>query len=278
VKVLKEIDKSNSIEVEARKIARQKAQLKIISLVSVVFVILLWECAVRFSWVNPKYVASPFQVISQFFTKLTNKNPDGATLPVHFLTSIKLVLIGFISAVLIGVPLGLFMGYYSYFFKFINPVFNILRPIPPIAWIPIAIVWFGLGTESKCFIIFLAAYIPCVINSYTGVRLTNPVLRNVSKTFGASRFKIFTTVCIPAAMPMTFTGIKIALSNAWTTLVAAELLAAQAGLGYMIQQGRTIGRSDIIIVGMLTIGIVGILLSKSLELLESKIIRWRKRS
>ena len=115
-----------------------------------------------------------------------------------------------------------------------------------------------------------------MINSYTGVRLTNPVRINVAKTFGASKWEIFRTVCVPSALPMVFAGVKIAIGNAWTTVVAAELLASAAGLGYMIQQGRTYSRSDVIIVGMFAIGITGSIFSWAVGKLESKLVPWRK--
>lgn len=210
-----------------------------------------------------------------FVDKLTQPNPDGAVLGVHIWESLKLALIGYVAAAVIGVPLGLLLGYYHTFDKLVNPIFEIIRPIPPIAWIPLSVIWLGIGTTAKCFIIFLAAFVPCVINSYTGVKLTNSVLIDVAKTCGANRWKIFITVCTPSAMPLAFTGIRVALGNAWSTLVAAEMLSATAGLGYMIQQGRALGRSDIIIVGMLTIGVIGAVLTAVLNKLENRVIRWR---
>lgn len=265
----------SSIKVESKARAREKRRLLFISILSILCFLALWEAAVRFEWLNPKYVASPIQVVQAFIIKLSDPNPDGAVIGIHFITSIKLVFFGFALAVVVGVPLGLFMGYYKVIDKLVNPIFEIIRPIPPLAWIPITIVWMGIGTEAKSFIICLAAFVPCVINSHTGIRLTSPVLINVSKTFGASKWTIFRTVSIPSALPMVFAGIKIALGNAWTTLVAAELLAANAGLGYMIQQGRTLVRPDIIIVGMLTIGITGGVLSWLLNIAENRIVRGR---
>lgn len=130
---------------------------------------------------------------------------------------------------------------------------------------------------AKMFIIFVAAFVPCVINSYLGIRLTDPVRINVAKTFGASEWEIFTTVCIPSSMNMVFTGIRLSLNNSWTTLVAAEMLASTRGLGYMIQLGRTLIRPDIIIVGMFTIGITGALLNNILAMFEKKVAPWRYR-
>lgn len=264
-----------SIIRETKNRAKHKRMMLLLSVASVAIFLALWQLAVTFQWVNPKYVASPLQVVATFGQKLTDAKPDGATLGVHIYTSLYLVLVGYLSALIVGIPLGLVTGYYRVANKLISPIFEIVRPIPPIAWIPLSVVWLGIGTTAKAFIIFLAAFVPCVINSYTGIKLTNPVLINVAKTCGASRWKVFTTVCIPAAMPMVFTGIRVAIGNAWSTLVAAELLAATAGLGYMIQQGRSLIRSDIIIVGMLTIGVIGAVLLWLLGMLEDRVIKWR---
>lgn len=266
---------TSSIQIEEKKRAKEKRQLFLISSVSVIVFLGIWEIAVRLAWVDPQFVCSPSEAFMEFINKLTEPNPDGAVLGVHILESLKLALIGYITAAIIGVPLGLLLGYYHTFDKLVNPIFEIIRPIPPIAWIPLSVIWLGIGTTAKGFIIFLAAFVPCVINSYTGVKLTNPVLIDVAKTCGASRWKIFITVCTPSAMPLAFTGIRVALGNAWSTLVAAEMLSATAGLGYMIQQGRALGRSDIIIVGMLTIGVIGAILTAILNSMEDKVIRWR---
>ena len=237
----------------------------------------IWELSVRLGWVSDRTLSAPSAVIETLIRKLTDAKPDGSTLPQHFWQSLKLALSSFLVAVVVGVPLGWVMGYYKVADRLLTPLFEILRPIPPIAWIPIVILTMGIGMRAKIFIIFVAAFVPCVINSYLGIRLTDPVKINVAKTFGASPFKIFTTVCIPSSLNMVFTGVRLSLNSSWTTLVAAEMLASSRGLGYMIQLGRTLIRPDIIIVGMITIGITGALLNKLLALLEKKIAPWRYR-
>lgn len=258
---------------------KKKNRIKYLSmsLVGLVAFFGLWELSVRLGWVSNRTLSPPSVVIQTFIFKLTNVNPDGSTLPQHFLQSLKLALSSFVVAVIIGVPLGWIMGYYKVASFLLNPIFEIIRPIPPIAWIPIIILTMGIGMPAKMFIIFVAAFVPCVINSYLGIRLTDPVRINVAKTFGASEWEIFTTVCIPSSMNMVFTGIRLSLNNSWTTLVAAEMLAATRGLGYMIQLGRTLIRPDIIIVGMFTIGITGALLNNILALFEKKVAPWRYR-
>ncbi len=279
-KINKQLQESNgavskSIQIENQNRVREKRQLILISVTSVLVFLIVWEALVRAGVINPKYLVAPTQVVQSFIVKLYDPNPDGAVLGVHFISSLYLALVGYVAAVVVGIPLGLAMGFSPLFYRLVNPIFEIIRPIPPIAWIPLSVIWLGIGTPAKAFIIFLAAFVPCVINSYTGVHQTNPVLINVAKTCGASRWQIFRTVCLPSALPLAFTGLKVALGNSWSTLVAAELLSATAGLGYMIQQGRSLVRPDIIIVGMLSIGITGALLSSGLNLLEKKFIRGR---
>lgn len=266
-----------SVIIETKARARERRIQLCISVAAVCVFLLIWYLAVQLGWANPKYVASPWEVMQTFIRKFYQITPDGGTLPLHFWASLKVVLVGFVLAVIVGVPLGLLSGYYRVADDLISPVFEIIRPIPPLAWTPLAIIWIGLGPAAKSFLIFLATFVPCVINSYTGVRLTNPVRINVAKTFGASQWKIFSTVCVPSAFPMVFAGIKIAIGNAWTTVVAAELLASASGLGYMIQQGRTYSRSDVIIVGMFAIGITGSIFTWAIGKLESKIVPWRKK-
>ena len=265
-----------SVKIETKARIREKKIRICISVFCVAAFLLLWHLAVTFSWINPKYVASPWEVVQTFVRKFYDVVPDGGMLPLHFWTSLKVVLVGFVLAVVVGVPLGVLSGYYRIADDLVTPIFEVIRPIPPLAWTPLAIIWMGLGSTAKSFLIFLAAFVPCVINSYTGIRLTNQVRINVAKTFGASNWEIFRTVCVPSALPMVFAGIKIAIGNAWTTVVAAELLASSAGLGYMIQQGRTYSRSDIIIVGMFAIGITGSIFSWIVGKMEKRFVPWRK--
>jgi NitT/TauT family transport system permease protein len=241
-----------------------------ISLISFIAFLVAWELICRLGIIGPYQLVPPSQLVSTFVMKLSQANPDGGTLFEHVETSLLLALTGFGAAVIIGVPLGLLMGWYKPLDLMVTPVFDAIRPIPPIAWIPLAIIWLGIGLPAKAFIIWLAAFVPCVINSYTGIKLTNPVLTRVAEIYGASRWETFLKIGAPSAIPMVFTGLKLSLNASWTTLVAAELLAASQGLGYMIQMGRRLSRPDIIIVGMLTIGLTGALMSWGLNRIEAR--------
>lgn len=271
------LDTISSIELENMRQQKEKIRLLMLSASGVFIFLLLWQLSISLGWIPEKYLAPPTVVLRTFITKFYEARPDGSTLPVHFMSSLYIAFVGFVSAVVIGVPLGLLMGYYKDLDLLVRPIFEFIRPIPPLAWIPLSILWLGIGTTAKSYIIFLAAFVPCVINAYTGVKLTNPVLINVAKTCGASKWTIFVKVCIPSALPLVFTGMRIALGNAWSTLVAAELLASVSGLGYMIQQGRSLVRPDIIIVGMLTIGLTGALMAFVVARFENMAIPWRTR-
>ena len=265
----------SSIEVETRNKKIERRKLILISIIGLICFFGIWELVVRVGLIEMRYLNPPSMVIETFFRKLVDPTPEGATIPQHFWASFRLALCGFVIAVLVGIPLGWIMGYYKIANRLIKPLFEIMRPIPPIAWIPISILWLGIGYKAKAFIIFVSAFVPCVINAHAGVTMTNQTLIDVSKTCGASKWQIFKTVCIPSSLPMVFTSLKISLGNAWSALVAAEMLAATKGLGYMIQQGRNFVRSDIIICGMLVIGISGALMSAGLSFIEKKATPWR---
>ena len=266
-------ERIKKVQEDARK---SKYQLTVLSIIGVLAFLLIWQFAVMGGLLPNRYVPMPSEVVKLFFVKWVDPNPDGAVLGVHILASLQVALTGFFLAIIIGVPLGLFMGWFRGFESFMRPIFEILRPIPPVSWIPITIIWLGLGLQAKAFIVFFSAFVPCTINAYTGIRQTSPALINVAKVCGASNFTIFRKIGIPSAMTMTFAGIRVALGNAWATLVAAEMLAANVGLGYMIQQGRSFARPDIIILGIVVIGVLGVIFTWLLGLVEGKVLGWKK--
>ncbi len=256
---------------------RKKQTLKFVLLacIGITTFLVVWQLVVQFKLVNVRNLPSPIKVVETIIFKLTNKNPDGNLLGTNIFASLQVALSGFALALVIGVPLGLFMGWFTPIDKFVRPVFELLRPVPPIAWIPVVVVFVGIDLKAKATIIFLSVFVPCVINSYTGIKLTKRTLINVAKTFGAGNFETFIKVGIPSAMPMVFTGIRTALGGAWSTLVAAEMLAAKAGLGYMLQVGRNVARADIVVAGMVTISVLGALMALALSMIEKKVLKWK---
>lgn len=272
-------DSELKIKLQEWKAKQKHDNLKYMAIgaISLVVFLLFWQIAVKTGLANENTLPAPSAIFETFLTKLVDPDPDGNTLETNIFASLQVSLSGFFSALVIGIPLGLCMGWWKYADRFLRPIFELIRPVPPIAWIPLVVVWMGIGLKAKALIIFFTTFVPCVINSYTGIRLTNQTLINVSKTFGAKNFEIFYKVGIPSAMPMVFAGVRVALGSSWSTLVAAEMLAASAGLGYMIQYGRNVARADIVIVGMLTIGLVGALLAAMLQFVEKRFLKWKTR-
>lgn len=274
----KSADRFEAVRVKERK-RRKKERITraALGVAGIALFLLVWQLIYTLGIIEKNLMVPPFQVVLTIFNKFTDSTPDGAVLLEHIGASLQVALTGFIIANLIGVPLGLLMGWYRLFDRFVRPVFEVIRPIPTIAWIPIVIIFLGIGVEAKALIIFFAAFIPSLINSYTGIRSSSQVLINVAKTCGASNWKTFLRVGVPSSLPMVFAGMRISLGNAWSTLVAAEMLAANKGLGYMIIMGRTYSRIDIIMSGMLVIGIIGILFAGMFDFIEHRVIKWRNR-
>ena len=194
----------------------------------------------------------------------------------HVLHSLKLVAMGFAVAVGIGVPLGLLMGYSRRAEALINPAFLLLRPIPPLAWIPLAIVWLGLDDGSKILVIFVAAFVPSVINSYTGVRNIETPVMEAASMLGIKGWRMVAEVLVPGAMPMIFTGLRLSLQASWTTLVAAELIGALYGLGSILNQAAQDIFPAMILVAMAFVGICGASTTWLLGVLENRAMPWRK--
>lgn len=202
---------------------------------------------------------------------------EDGTLWGHISSSLMRVATGFFIALAMAVPLGLWMGRVNGAYTTLNPVFQILRPISPIAWIPLAILWFGVGNESPIFLIFIASVFPLIVQTAAGVHTIEPRYLNAAENFGVSRFKLFRQVIIPAVLPDLITGMRISLGVAWLVVVAAEMIALRSGLGYLIMDSRNAGnRYDLVIAAMIIIGIIGLLLDGLMRLLEGhKSVRWR---
>lgn len=271
-KIQRDIEKNEKIERD--RIARENRKYFTMSCVSMIIFIAIWELVTDIFRVFPSYsLPSPVQVIQVFVKKLYQTSPDGSVLGVHILASLEVVVSGFLLAALVGIPLGILMAWYKPVDMWVKPVFDFLRPIPPIGWVPIMVIIFGIGIWSKIMVVFISAFIPILLNSYSGIKQTKEVHINVARTFGAKKRVILWKVAIPTSMPMIFTGLKVALGVGWMTLVAAELVAATKGVGYMLQIARTIGRSDIIVMGMFVLAGVGAVLIVILDFCEKLLVR-----
>ena len=195
----------------------------------------------------------------------------------HIGASLFRVGTGFGLAVAIGVPLGLLMGWVGPAHTMLNPVVQILRPISPIAWIPIAILWFGVGDLSPIFLIFLSSLFPMIVHTTAGVHTIERQYLRAAANFGVSRRKLFFQVVIPAVLPQVIVGMRISLGVAWLVVVAAEMIALRSGLGYLIIDSRNAGnRYDLVVAGMAIIGVTGLMLDGTMRRLETlRLVRWR---
>ena len=195
-------------------------------------------------------------------------------LHIHILHSLKLVAMGFLFAIAVGVPLGLLMGWSSRAEALINPIFLLVRPVPPLAWIPLAILWLGLGDSAKVMVIFFAAFVPAVINTYAGVRNIGSPIVEAARMLGTPRTALVLQVLVPAALPSIFTGLRLALQASWTTLVAAELVGAIAGLGRILNVAQQDLYPGMILVAMIWVAILGWSTTRLLAAIEERALPW----
>jgi len=192
------------------------------------------------------------------------------------LASLKRVAVALGLAVAIGGALGLALGGSRKFAWSVEPVVNFLRPIPPLAWIPFSILWFGIGDTQNVFIIFLGAVFPIMLNTMEGVRGVDRQLIRAARTLGASRHMILRSVILPASLPQIFVGLRVGTGIAWMALVAGELVAATSGLGYLIMQGRVLFRAEYIVIGMVLIGVIGLILDLIIQAIQSYMMPWTR--
>jgi NitT/TauT family transport system permease protein len=242
----------------------------LLSTLVIAAVIAVWWAAVVIT--ESAIFPTPWQVI----TGTLELAQDG-TLWEHIGASLMRVGAGFGLAVLLAIPLGLWMGWVRGAYLTLNPIFQILRPISPIAWIPIAILWFGVGNASPIYLIFIASVFPMIVQTTEGVHTIEKRYLRAAENFAVTRQKLFLRVVFPATLPAIIVGMRIGLGVAWLVVVAAEMIALRSGLGYMIIDSRNAGnRYDLVIAGMIIIGLIGLMLDGVMRLLEGmKVVRWR---
>jgi NitT/TauT family transport system permease protein len=232
-------------------------------------IVLAWDLGVRLS--GSDLFPGPLQVLAGI-AELARKG----VLLKYVVASLFRVTMGFGAAVVVGVPLGLLMGWFQPLHLALNPVIQVLRPISPIAWIPVAILWFGVDDRSPIFLIFLASVFPITVSAAAAVQGIQPNYIRAARNFGVGRWELFRRVIFPATLPQVITGLRIALGVAWLVVVAAEMIAVNSGLGFLIIDARNAGkRYDLVVAGMLLIGLIGLLLDQLVRRLEtSDEVRW----
>ena len=219
---------------------------------------------------HPALLPSPVSVMRMFWRLLWN-----GELFSHITASLLRIFYANLGALMLGVPLGLAMGLYRPVERVLDGLVSVFRPIPPLAWVPLSILWLGIGTLSVVFITFLAAFFAILINTIAGARTVDRLHMRAALSLGASPRRIMTHVVVPTVVPHVFTGLRIAIGVSWMSIVAAELIAASSGLGYMISFYREVLRTDAIIVGMLTIGFIGLAMDMATRRIEKFLMPWR---
>jgi NitT/TauT family transport system permease protein/taurine transport system permease protein len=238
-------------------------------------VLALWHLLTAVTGIiSPARFATPAEVGSAL-QQIAIEGYSNGRLHEHVLRSVLLVTMGFTVAASIGVALGLAMGASRVVEAFVNPIFLVLRPIPPLAWIPLAIVWLGLGDAAKMMVIFVSAFVPSVINSYTGVRQIDRPIFEAAAMLDITGARYWREVLIPGALPSIFTGLRLSLQASWTTLVAAELVGAITGLGQIINQAAQDIYPAMILVGMISVALCGWLMTMGLGWIEKRVMPWK---
>ena len=238
-------------------------------LAAVALLLAVWYYAVL--WTGTKVFPSPMSV-EKGFAELLHKHLLWADIE----DSLRRVAIGYAAAALIGIPLGLCLGWFPSANQVVNPLLQLLRPISPIAWIPIAIIFFGIGDKPAIFLVFLGALFPIVVACAGGVSNVPHIYRRAAHNFGLSNLQLLCKVVFPAALPQILVGLRIALGIAWLVVVAGEMIAVDSGLGYLVIDSRNSGkRYDLVVAAMLMIGTIGLILDLAFRRLETiKSVRW----
>jgi len=241
--------------------------------VSIAGLLIIWHYF-AVSSKDSKYMPTPFMVLNELW-RIAHENLAGKDLWGHLWSSLHRVLIGFAIGSIVGVPLGLFMALNRYVNALVKPVFDLIKPMPPISWISLAILWFGIGEESKVFIIAIGALVPALINSYNGIRLVDPALYDAIRMLGANRWQTLVEVTFPAGFPALFAGLQISLSVAWSCVLAAELVSARSGMGFLIILGMTMSKPAMILSGMVVIAVTAYLITAVLSKVEKWVCPWK---
>lgn len=246
----------------------------IVSVISIFVVLSVWTLLSGLHVYSALFLPSPLDVAGQFY-QLTKGLYGGRDLIQQAIVSLVRVLLGFLVAVATGVPLGIWMGRSKVVEAAVNPFIQLYRPVPPLAFIPLLIVWFGIGEAPKIILIFMGTIPIIVLNTMSGVKSVQDLPIRVAISLGASKWQIMRYVLLPFSLPSIFTGMRLGIGIAWTCLVAAEMIAATSGLGWMILNASRYLSTDVIFVGILTIGFIGLIIDMILRGIERWIVPWQ---
>lgn len=279
--------KTAATEVRTRKTGRSArpgktgpltgTQASLISSATVVFVLVVWAIVTHLGLVKPLFLPKLVTVWQAFLDAIEGKI-DGAPLTDHVAMSLFRVISAFLLAALIGIPVGLAMGLSSAIRAMLDPFIEFYRPLPPLAYLPLVIIWFGIGETSKILLIFLACFAPVALAARAGVLSASSDQINAARALGASHLQLLRFVVFPAALPDILVGLRIGMGVGWTTLVAAEMVAASTGVGQMVLNASNFLRTDIVMMGIFVVGVFAITFEFAMRWLEKKLVPWRGRT
>ncbi|MFO1219525.1 MAG: ABC transporter permease subunit [Burkholderiaceae bacterium] len=245
-----------------------------ISVVTVTVLIALWAAATNLGWIKPLFLPTPQAVFEQFYAYLTGAAND-KPLWQHFVASMGRVFAAFVLAVLTAVPVGIAMGMSRVARGIFDPPLEFYRPLPPLSYLPLIIIWFGIDELPKVLLIYLSCFAPLALAARSGMKSASQEQINAAYSMGASYGQVIRHVVLPSALPEILVGMRIAIGFGWTTLVAAEMVAANVGLGQMVLNASNFLRTDIVIMGIIVIGIVAYLFDLLMRWVERRLVPWK---
>jgi ABC-type nitrate/sulfonate/bicarbonate transport system permease component len=261
-----------------RRVADRAKQIPdvVFSVGAIAVLLLGWYLGSQWNLINPSYFPTP-ATLSGAFLDILKEGYQGHPLSEHIGISLFRTLVGFAIGVIIGVPLGLLTGYSKRVGAMISPIMAFIRPIPPIAFIPMAVLYFGLGELGKIVLIVFVSFNYVQANAQAGAANFPIAYRRAAQSLGLTKAQTFYRIVLPGALPQIFTGLKVALALSWAVVVAAELVGAQTGLGFMISDAALLFRIPVVFIGVALIGVIGLLMNLTLNFIEAKVVHWRGR-
>ena len=234
----------------------------------------IWWAVAAQQWVSPLFLPGPGLVLAKFITIAGPQGFMDATLWQHLAASLGRILVALLAAVIIGIPVGIAMGLSPTVRGILDPLIELYRPVPPLAYLPLMVIWFGIGETSKILLIYLAIFAPVAMSALAGVKSAQQVRIRAAQSLGASRAQVLWFVILPGALPEILTGLRIGLGVGWSTLVAAELIAATRGLGFMVQSAGEFLATDVVLAGIAVIAVIAFSLELGLRALQRRLTPW----
>lgn len=234
----------------------------------------VWWIVAAQAWISPLFLPPPGQVLAKLIAIAGPQGFMDATLWQHLGASLARILVALLAAVIIGVPVGIAMGLSPTVRGILDPLIELYRPVPPLAYLPLMVIWFGIGETSKILLIYLAIFAPVAMSALAGVKSAQQVRLRAARSLGASRWQVLWFVVLPGALPEILTGLRIGLGVGWSTLVAAELIAATRGLGFMVQSAGEFLATDVVLAGIAVIALIAFALELGLRALQRRLTPW----